>query len=71
MPSPSSKDLKATKIGKVINKIAKYAVGNEGIKNQALDIISKWKKDLKNEQKKDIDKKSNNSPKHKPTDSSP
>lgn len=44
LPSPSSKDLKTTKVGKLVNKLAKY---NEGkVKDKASEVVDKWKKGI-------------------------
>ena len=45
LPVPSSKELKDTKVGKLVNKIAKLEKQKE-VTERALDVVQKWKKEL-------------------------
>lgn len=51
MPTPSQKELKSTKIGKIINKLAKALHVDEQMKGLAMEIVNKWKKDLSSAKK--------------------
>jgi hypothetical protein len=42
---PSSKELKDTRIGKLVNKIAKSKEKSE-VHTLALEVVNKWKKEL-------------------------
>ncbi|CDW77712.1 UNKNOWN [Stylonychia lemnae] len=52
IPSPSQKELKTNKIGRLVNKLAKESC-NELIKSHASEVVLKWKKDLKERQESD------------------
>jgi hypothetical protein len=45
LPVPSSKELKNTRIGKLVNKIAKSEDKSE-VHTLALEVVNKWKKEL-------------------------
>jgi hypothetical protein len=45
LPVPSSKELKDTRIGKLVNKIAKSKEKSE-VHTLALEVVNKWKKEL-------------------------
>lgn len=45
LPVPSSKELKITRIGKLVNKMAKSQDVSE-VRSLALQVVNKWKKEL-------------------------
>lgn len=53
LPVPTQKDLKSTKVGKLVNKIAKNSRSNSAqsqtaqiIISKAYEVVNKWKKEL-------------------------